>query len=138
MMRNEFPIKAVHRGLHIVAGSFAGNVASNPTASLNTGVGFSVTRTGAGTFRIQLGSAPSTPAGLLPSTDKNVAVVAALFQVQDSAAGDHTVVLKAATASTGVFDIACSIAGTPTNLPVTARVHFALFLSDSNVLPARG
>ena len=139
MMRNEFPLNAVHRGLHIVAGSFAGNGASNPNNALNTGVGFSVTRTGVGLFRIQLGSAPSVPAGLLPSTDRNLTLIASSFQMETSAALELLCTLKAQTPSTGVYDIEIRTAGaTGTELATTGRVHFVLLLTDSAVLPVRG
>lgn len=138
-MRNEFPLHAVHRGLTIVAGSFAGNAASNPNNALNTGVGFSVTRTGVGLFRIQLGSSPTVPAGLLPATDKYITLVASSFQMETSAALELLCTLKAQSPSTGIFDIEIRTAGaTGTELATTGRVHFILMLTDSAALPVRG
>lgn len=138
MIRNQFRINTVHRDLHIVVGSFAGNAGSDPPAATRTGVGYSVTRQGAGLYRIQLGSPPSVPAGLLPATDKNLTLVGGLATVEDSAATDFIAVIKAQNPGTGVFDIETRIAAVATNLPVTARLHFALFLTDSSVLPQRG
>lgn len=139
MMRNEFPQRAVHPDTVIVAGSFQGNAAANPPAATRTGVGYSVTWVGTGLYRVQLGSAPSVPAGLLPSTDRFTALIAGVATIESTAATvDRVVTIKASSASTGVFDFEVKTAAVLTNLASTDRMHFVLVLTDSNVVPQRG
>lgn len=138
-IRNEFPIHARHPELNIVAGSFAGNGAASPSAASRAGVGWSVTWVSTGLYRIQCGSSPSVPAGLLPATDKYLSLIAGLATVQGTGATiDRIVTIKASTPSTGVFDFEVKTAAVLTDLAATDRLNFLLCLSDSTVVPVRG
>lgn len=139
MMRNEFPVRAVHPSLSIVAGSFAGNGASSPVATTRAGVGFSVTRVSAGLYRVQLGSSPSVPVGLLPATDKYLSLVSGLATVEGTGATiDRIVTIKAQTPGSGVFDFEVKTAAVLTDLAATDRLNFLLCLTDNAVVPQRG
>lgn len=139
MMRNEFPIRAVHPDLIVVAGSFAGNAAASPVATTRAGVGWSVTWVSTGRYRIQCGSSPSVPAGLLPATDKFTSLISGLATVEGTGATiDRIVTIKAQTPGTGVFDFEVKTAAVLTDLTSTDRLNFLLLLTDSAVLPQRG
>lgn len=139
MMRNKFPIKATHRELSIIAGSFAGNGASSPLATTRQGVGFTVSRVSAGLYRITLGSQPSVPAGLLPATDKMQTLVSGVATIESTAATvDRVVTLKANSPTTGVFDFEVKTAAVLTDLASTDRLNFILVLTDSLTKPVRG
>lgn len=138
-IRNEFPVRAVNPELLIVAGSFAGNGAASPVATTRAGVGFSVTWVSTGLYRVQLGSSPSVPAGLLPATDKFITLISGLATVQGTGATiDRIVTIKASTPGTGVFDFEVKTAAVLTDLASTDRLNFLLVLTDSVAVPTRG
>lgn len=139
MIRNEFPVRATHRESLIVAGSFAGNGASSPTAASREGVGFTVSRVSAGVYRIQLGSQPSVPAGLLPATDKNLTLIAGLATISNTtAATDRTVTILASGPTTGIFDFEVKVGAAATDMTANERLNFLLVLTDSVAVPTRG
>lgn len=138
-IRNGFELRSRHPDLSVVAGSFAGNAASNPVASTRTGVGFSVIRVSAGVYRITLGSPPAVPAGLLPSVDRNILLIAGIATVTSTVAGtDRTVTILAQNPVTGVFDFEVKVGAVATDMAATERLNFILLLTDSNILPVRG
>jgi len=139
MIRNEFPQRAIHPDTVLIAGSFQGNGGANPPAGTRTGVGYSVTWVSNGLYRVQLGSSPSVPAGLLPATDKFTALISGVATIESTAATvDRIVTIKAQSPSTGVFDFEVKTAAVLTNLASTDRLHFVLVLTDSAVVPQRG
>lgn len=117
---SSFPLSALSAQLFVLAGSFATNGGSSPVAASNAGAGFTVTRTGAGTYALKL-------------TEHHVGIVSALPGEQCAAAGGFTVSFGAYNSTTRTLTVFTLVAGVATDVAANAsnRVHFTLFLRGS-------
>jgi len=122
--RNFNPLQALGREYKVIAGSFRPNGSSAVSNTTNTGVGFSVARTGVGAFTITL-------------TDKYVSLIGAEFQLAlATPAAAHDICIGAVDVSSAkTIAFVHYSAGAAADIASDAanRIYFTLTLSNSSV-----
>lgn len=122
--RNFWPLQSIGREHKVIAGSFRPNGASAVSNTTNTGVGFTVERTGVGAYRITL-------------TDKYVSLIGAQFQLAlGTTAAAHDICLGAVdvvTAKTIAFVHYSAGAAAEIASDAANRIYFTLVLANSSV-----
>lgn len=122
--RNKKPVTAVPNKLVILPGSFAPNGSSAVNNASNAGTGFTVARSGVGTFVITL-------------TDRYVRLRSHSVKVQLATPADTQVQLtaEAVSAATPTITVTVLTAGVAADIAAAAgnRIHFTLFLSEDTV-----
>lgn len=116
-------VQALNPEVKIIAGSFKTNASSDPVAADNTGKGWSVARTATGTWTVTL-------------EDTYVELISGQCSLAHNAAGDHKLQWGAIDVASAKTLVIRNITGTSaTDLAVNAnnRVHFALFLRNTDV-----
>lgn len=125
-----YDLQCLNRDIVVMAGSFAPNGSSAVSAASNKGFGWSVARSGAGTFTITL-------------QDSYQYLLAAQANLQLASADDKMCVIGSsdvASAKTVVIFVQDVSDNSATDVAADAnnRINFVLYLANSSQTPVRG
>ena len=118
-----YGVQALNPELKIVAGSFLPNGSSAVDSAGNTGTGFSVARTGTGSFTVTLG-------------DKYPGLLSAQCSVALAAAADTKVqfgAIDVSSAKTVVITVITTASAADIASNAANRIHFVLFLRNTSL-----
>lgn len=123
--RNSYPVKGIAQETVLIPGQFTGNTTSNPSAALNIGRGWSVARTGTGTYVVTLNDKwPEFTVTAMPKA---------------GAGGDKmTVILVAQDLAAKTFTLETQTNLLAADLATDEGVHFNVVARNSTVPPLRG
>lgn len=119
--------QALQKEMVIIAGKFDGNAGSDPVATTRVGPGWSVARTGTGTYRVTL-------------TDKYNGLLCAQATIQQDTPSGRACVIAGVNLANRTIDFQVYDLATPTaqNLATTEELNFLLILTNTSSVPVRG
>lgn len=125
--RNYSPLRALNRETVLMEGSFAPNGSSALDAASRSGLGFSVARSGVGTF-------------LVTFSDKFASVIKATAHLQLAASADSMAQVGTIDLAAKTMVISVLTAGSPADIAADAnnRINFSVSFRNSAAVPVRG